>query len=46
MRSMLPRKAASVRVRAPVMRRSLRKIFATSVLGEKPEAGSFVHDMF
>jgi hypothetical protein len=45
MRSMLPRNVASVHVRAPVMRRSL-KIFAASALGKKPEAGSFVHDMF
>jgi hypothetical protein len=45
MRSMLPRKLASVRVRAPVMRRSLKDIRHLAP-GEKPEAGSFVHDMF
>jgi hypothetical protein len=43
---MLSRNVASVRVRAPIMRRSWIEIFATSALGEKPEAGSFVHDMF
>jgi hypothetical protein len=42
---MLPRNIASVLVRAPVMRRSWENVSA-SVLEEKPEAGSFVHDMF
>jgi hypothetical protein len=46
MRSMLPRKIASVLMRAPVMRRSYRRVWtATGSLGE-PLAGSFVHDMF
>jgi hypothetical protein len=45
MRSMLLRKVASVLVRAPVMRRSLKRIAAATVFSE-PAAGSFVHDMF
>jgi len=45
MRSMLPRKVASVLVRAVLMRRSLGKMVAAPVQRE-PEAGSFVHDMF
>jgi hypothetical protein len=45
MRSMLPRNLASVRVRAPVMRRSRENVSASGS-GREPEAGSFVHDMF
>jgi hypothetical protein len=45
MRSMLPRKLASVLVRAPLMRRSSGKLGRHWFSGE-PAAGSFVHDMF
>jgi hypothetical protein len=47
MRSILPRKLASVLVRAPVMRRSWKGLGRLLVqFRRKPEAGSFVHDMF
>jgi hypothetical protein len=45
MHSMLPRKLASVFVRAPVMRRS-SKLLGRHWFLEEPEASSFVHDMF
>jgi hypothetical protein len=45
MRSMLPRKVASVFVRAPVMRRS-SDIWAVTWFRREPAIGSIVHDMF
>jgi hypothetical protein len=46
MRSILPRKVASVFVRAPFMRARPSKDLPASGLEKKPEAGSFVHGMF
>jgi hypothetical protein len=45
-RSMLPRKVASVFVRAPVMRPFPQEMFGPSLVLREPAAGSFVHDMF
>jgi hypothetical protein len=47
MRSMLPRKVASVFVRTPLMRRSFFGGWAvTGFFKCEPAAGSIVHDMF
>jgi hypothetical protein len=45
MRSILPRKLASVLVRALVMRRSFGEV-GPSLVRKEPAAGPFVHDMF
>ena len=45
-RSMRPRKFASVLVRAVLMRRSFRKFGRYRFFPSEPAAGSFVHDMF
>ena len=46
MRSMLPRRCASVFMRAPVMRRSSEMMVGKSRVLDEPMAGSIVHDMF
>jgi hypothetical protein len=45
MRAMLPRRDASVFLRAPIMR-IVPEVGANFALRGEPKAGSFVHDMF